>query len=260
MFFDPDHVALLAEALQRLDQGFSRLPSFEAKVDPAALRDVLLRTAERLHDNYPYPHPLYVGQMLKPLRGEQWEAGLKYEPRDRPLAFNAAVYDLREKDRTTSPMPNVITQLDDTRTRGVELEARGRVTPALDLIASHEIAVAGGLACVKAVTLEIGIARSLDGERCNFHRRAAHDQLSGNTTTFRDLDVIREGIRVADAFALQPEPAARRRMDRETTQRVAHRDANGAVALHELELDIAQGCAADGIDHAAGQLLRRRRL
>ena len=80
---------------------------------------------------------VYKRQMLKPLRGEQWEAGLKYEPKDRPLAFNAAVYDLREKDRTTSPMPNVITQLDDTRTRGVELEARGRITPALDLIANY---------------------------------------------------------------------------------------------------------------------------
>ena len=83
------------------------------------------------------PQAPQLGQMLKPLRGEQWEAGLKYEPMDRPLAFNAAVYDLREKDRTTSPMPNVITQLDDTRTRGVELEARGRITSALDLIANY---------------------------------------------------------------------------------------------------------------------------
>ncbi|MGR4868797.1 TonB-dependent siderophore receptor [Variovorax sp. LARHSF232] len=77
------------------------------------------------------------GQVLKPLRGEQWEAGIKYEPKDRALAFNAAVYDLREKDRTTSPAPNVIEQLDDTKTRGVELEARGRITSALDLIANY---------------------------------------------------------------------------------------------------------------------------
>ncbi len=66
MIFDPDHVALLMEALERLDQGFSHLPPFRTRVDRAALRDVLLRTADRLHDNYPYPHPLYVGQMLKP--------------------------------------------------------------------------------------------------------------------------------------------------------------------------------------------------
>jgi len=77
------------------------------------------------------------GQVLKPLRGEQWETGVKYEPKERALAFNAAVYDLRETNRTTSPEPNVITQLDDTRAKGVELDARGRHGSALDLIANY---------------------------------------------------------------------------------------------------------------------------
>ena len=27
---------------------------------------MLMETAERLRDNYPYHHPLYIGQMLKP--------------------------------------------------------------------------------------------------------------------------------------------------------------------------------------------------
>jgi tyrosine decarboxylase/aspartate 1-decarboxylase len=31
-----------------------------------ALKPVLMEVAERMQDNYPYPHPLYVGQMLKP--------------------------------------------------------------------------------------------------------------------------------------------------------------------------------------------------
>ena len=34
--------------------------------DPASLRKVLLEVAERMRDNYPYFHPHYVGQMLKP--------------------------------------------------------------------------------------------------------------------------------------------------------------------------------------------------
>ncbi len=83
------------------------------------------------------PQAPQLGQVLKPLRGEQWEAGVKYEPVGRALAFNAAVYDLRETDRTASPQPNVIVQLDDTKTKGVELEARGRITSALDLIANY---------------------------------------------------------------------------------------------------------------------------
>ena len=64
--FDPASLAVLEAALNRLGQGFTRLPASEGDgVDPAAER-VLLEVAERLQDNYPYFHPLYAGQMLKP--------------------------------------------------------------------------------------------------------------------------------------------------------------------------------------------------
>ena len=50
-----------------MEQGFSSLPAFEPPhVDPAAMRKVLLEVAERMHDNFPYFHPQYAGQMLKP--------------------------------------------------------------------------------------------------------------------------------------------------------------------------------------------------
>jgi glutamate/tyrosine decarboxylase-like PLP-dependent enzyme len=60
-------LALLADALTRLDAGFAELPDFEAEI-PAADRmgAVLSEAADRLRDNYPYFHPLYAGQMLKP--------------------------------------------------------------------------------------------------------------------------------------------------------------------------------------------------
>ncbi len=64
--FDHATLALLAEALDKLDSGFSHLPDFTPKLDHAALRAVLLEAAERMADNYPYQHPLYAGQMLKP--------------------------------------------------------------------------------------------------------------------------------------------------------------------------------------------------
>ena len=66
MTFDTDSLALLAKALERLEQGFSSLPDESPEVDSSALQAVLLETAERLQDNYPYFHPLYAGQMLKP--------------------------------------------------------------------------------------------------------------------------------------------------------------------------------------------------
>ncbi|HYX20635.1 MAG TPA: aminotransferase class I/II-fold pyridoxal phosphate-dependent enzyme [Thermoanaerobaculia bacterium] len=58
----------LRAALDRLDEGFAELPALEGAGDgeAAALRRVLLETAARLTDNYPYFHPLYAGQMLKP--------------------------------------------------------------------------------------------------------------------------------------------------------------------------------------------------
>jgi tyrosine decarboxylase / aspartate 1-decarboxylase len=61
---------LLERAMERLSQEFAHLPAREP--DPrqeertAAIASVLAETAERLGDNYPYFHPLYAGQMLKP--------------------------------------------------------------------------------------------------------------------------------------------------------------------------------------------------
>lgn len=66
MTFDHSSLSLLAEALQALEHGFDSLPSFQAKFDVPKLRAALLETATKLQDNYPYHHPLYVGQMLKP--------------------------------------------------------------------------------------------------------------------------------------------------------------------------------------------------
>jgi glutamate/tyrosine decarboxylase-like PLP-dependent enzyme len=55
------------DALKKLDAGFAELPPFEAcAIDEKQLAAVLTATADRLHDNYPYFHPLYAGQMLKP--------------------------------------------------------------------------------------------------------------------------------------------------------------------------------------------------
>jgi tyrosine decarboxylase/aspartate 1-decarboxylase len=58
---------LLIEAAERLETGFSELPANENQA-PAMerLAETLNATAERLRDNYPYFHPVYAGQMLKP--------------------------------------------------------------------------------------------------------------------------------------------------------------------------------------------------
>lgn len=57
---------LLQEALNHLGNGFTTLPAAEGRLEAERLRPVLLEVAARMRDNYPYHHPLYAGQMLKP--------------------------------------------------------------------------------------------------------------------------------------------------------------------------------------------------
>src|SRR5262245_66290386 len=66
MTFDHDSLALLSEALRHLEVGFTELPPITTRVDFERVLPALLAAAERMRDNYPYHHPLYVGQMLKP--------------------------------------------------------------------------------------------------------------------------------------------------------------------------------------------------
>ncbi len=64
---DPD-IELLARATEALETEFSSLPPYAAAHNESAeaMARVLAETAHRLGDNYPYFHPLYAGQMLKP--------------------------------------------------------------------------------------------------------------------------------------------------------------------------------------------------
>jgi len=57
---------LLLRASALLDASFAALPEFDPAPDTAAIAEVLAAAAHRLADNYPYFHPLYAGQMLKP--------------------------------------------------------------------------------------------------------------------------------------------------------------------------------------------------
>jgi glutamate/tyrosine decarboxylase-like PLP-dependent enzyme len=57
---------LLSRATELLEAEFSTLPSLEPIAETDRMAGVLEQVAHRLGDNYPYFHPLYAGQMLKP--------------------------------------------------------------------------------------------------------------------------------------------------------------------------------------------------
>ena len=77
------------------------------------------------------------GVRYKPLRGEQVEAGVKYNPADRPLSATAAVYRLKEKNRTISDPtnPNFGRQVDSSVNKGVELAVKATLASNVDLLA-----------------------------------------------------------------------------------------------------------------------------
>ena len=66
MTLEKNSIRLLLDALEKLDHGFDHLPDFRPQLDICAMRQVLDQVTDRLQDNYPYPHPLYAGQMMKP--------------------------------------------------------------------------------------------------------------------------------------------------------------------------------------------------
>ena len=66
MKLDTRSLPLLDDALEKLEQGFSDLPDVTPEGDSGRMREILLEVAERMQDNFPYQHPLYAGQMLKP--------------------------------------------------------------------------------------------------------------------------------------------------------------------------------------------------
>ncbi len=67
MIFEADSLDLLAQVLPTLAAGFAGLPSGPTQpVDRPAMLCVLEQVASRMQQNYPYFHPLYAGQMLKP--------------------------------------------------------------------------------------------------------------------------------------------------------------------------------------------------
>ncbi|CAM3837540.1 Secretin/TonB short N-terminal domain-containing protein [Bordetella tumulicola] len=76
------------------------------------------------------------GQQLRPLRGKQWEAGVKYQPPEQDWRASAAVFELREVNRTVEVSPTEVAQRGKTRNTGLELEWVGSITPQVDINAS----------------------------------------------------------------------------------------------------------------------------
>nr|WP_246085496.1 ferrichrome porin FhuA [Mixta tenebrionis] len=74
-----------------------------------------------------------------PSKGEQYEAGVKYVPKDRPLVLTAAVYQLTKTNNLTTAPGNPYAQVPagEIRVRGLELEGKAALTPSVNMTASY---------------------------------------------------------------------------------------------------------------------------
>jgi glutamate/tyrosine decarboxylase-like PLP-dependent enzyme len=67
MLLENDTLELLPAAVRALEEGFAGLPDVETSIPgQEGMPAIMQQVVARLHDNYPYFHPLYAGQMLKP--------------------------------------------------------------------------------------------------------------------------------------------------------------------------------------------------
>ncbi|OZI51803.1 TonB-dependent siderophore receptor [Bordetella genomosp. 5] len=102
------------------DNGLAPYASFSQSFEPTSGRDRNENTFE-------------------PSRGTQYEIGLRYQPAGEDMMLSAALFDLERKNvLTADPFdPTFSVQTGKVRSRGLELEARARVTPQIDVIAAY---------------------------------------------------------------------------------------------------------------------------
>ncbi len=74
-----------------------------------------------------------------PSKGEQYEAGVKYVPKDMPVVVTGALYQLTKTNNLTADPSNPLGQIPagEIRARGVELEAKAALTANINLTASY---------------------------------------------------------------------------------------------------------------------------
>ncbi len=77
------------------------------------------------------------GTTFKPTTGEQYEAGVKYQPLGWNGFFSAAVYDLRQKNVLRTIGPGIQGQIGEVHSQGVELEGVVSLDEGLDLRAAY---------------------------------------------------------------------------------------------------------------------------
>lgn len=95
-----------------------------------------------------------TGQTFDPTEGKQYEVGVRYQPKGSNLLLSAAVYELTQTNVLTFDSNGDPKQTGEVRSRGLELEAKADVTPALSVIATY--AYTDARTTKSAIAAEVG--------------------------------------------------------------------------------------------------------
>ncbi len=80
------------------------------------------------------------GAIFAPSKGKQYEAGVKYVPKDRPIVLTGAVYQLTKTNNLMAdPTPGSFWSIQggEIRARGVELEAKAALSANINVVGSY---------------------------------------------------------------------------------------------------------------------------
>lgn len=116
---DQGHYSSRAALLYLFDNGFAPYVSYSTAFTPTSFTD----------EN---------GKILEPMKGKQWEAGLKFEPEGTQAMYSASVFRINQKNIATKEEPtDPYRSIGEIESEGVELEAVGQLTDNLRLQAAY---------------------------------------------------------------------------------------------------------------------------
>ncbi|SAL45251.1 iron uptake receptor [Caballeronia sordidicola] len=81
----------------------------------------------------------FAGQALAPTTGQEYEVGVKYQPKSYNAFYSAAIFDLTQHNVATTDLnhPGFSVQTGEVRSRGLELEGHVQLTDDLSVLASY---------------------------------------------------------------------------------------------------------------------------
>lgn len=116
---DQGHYSSRAALLYLFDNGIAPYVSYSTAFTPTSFTD----------EN---------GKILEPMKGKQWEAGLKFEPEGTQAMYSASVFRINQKNIATKEEPtDPYRSIGEIESEGVELEAVGQLTDNLRLQAAY---------------------------------------------------------------------------------------------------------------------------